>query len=308
MRVAITGATGFVGSFLGRALHARGDEVVALVRRPAADLEAAGTETRLVDLTQATGAHVADVDVIIHVAASSDPDLEVARLVNRDATRALAQAALAAGVSRFVHVSTTSVYDRDATEADVLAEDAPMMSAAGGRPTVTSSGTAYAVSKAEGELAVQAAIADGLNAAILRPPAVLGPGPTSTWGTRVPARIRDGEPVPGPRASTFGFVAVEDLVRAVLAAADQPVIDVVNVIGGHVRLGDYLDAVAAFVGRQPHPGDGPAWHGRYDTTRLGTQLAITPTVDFTAAMATIAGAWPRHGSSADGPPAAPPGS
>ncbi|MCC5947442.1 MAG: NAD(P)-dependent oxidoreductase [Nitriliruptoraceae bacterium] len=293
MRIAVTGATGFVGAHVARSLLERGDHVVALTRRAAPELAAIGATVRPVDLPTIDPGAVEDVDAVVHAAATAGPDLDTARQVNRDGTRALVGAATTARVSRFVHVSTTSVYDRDAAGSDVLAEDAPLVSADAGAPTVTSSGSAYAVTKAEAEREVEQGIASGLTAAILRPPAVLGPGPTSTWGTKVPRRVRDGEPVPGPRASTFGFVAVEDLAAAILAAVDRPVLEVVNVVGGHVEVGDYLDAVAALFGDEvvPQPAEGEPWQGRYDTSRLGRALEVTPLVGFADAMAAIAASW-----------------
>jgi nucleoside-diphosphate-sugar epimerase len=55
------------------------------------------------------------------------PDLDEVRAVNRDGTRAVVDAALAAGVARLVHLSTTSVYDLDALGDAEVDEDAPLV-------------------------------------------------------------------------------------------------------------------------------------------------------------------------------------
>ena len=293
MRIAVTGATGFVGGRVARRLVATGHEVVALVRRPADELEAAGITCRQVELGAITPDHLDGIDAIVHAAASIGPELDTARVVNRDGTASVIDAALVAGTSRVVHISTTSVYDREAAGDGAIAEDAPLVTAAAGAPTVSSSGSAYAITKAEAEVEVQRGIAAGLCAAILRPPAVLGAGPTSTWGTKVPQRVLDGEPVPGPRTSTYGWVAVDDLVDATLAALNSTLIDTVNVVSGHVEVGDYLDAIAALLPGDPvpRPADGPPWRGSYTTDRLPARFEVVAERSFDAAMAEIAASW-----------------
>jgi 2-alkyl-3-oxoalkanoate reductase len=293
VRIAVTGATGFVGGRVAHRLTARGDDVVALVRRPAPELEAAGITCRQVELTAITPDHLDGVDAIVHAAAGVGPDLDTARAVNRDGTRSLVDAALVAGTSRVVHISTTSVYDREAAGDDAIAEDAALVTDTQGSPTVSSSGSAYAITKAEAEVEVQRGIAAGLCAAILRPPAVLGAGPTSTWGTKVPQRVLDGEPVPGPRASTYGWVAIDDLVDATVAALGSTLIDTVNVVSGHVEVGDYLDAVAAMLPGDPvpRPADGTPWRGSYTTDRLPARFEVVAQRSFPDAMAEIAASW-----------------
>ena len=74
MRVAVTGAGGFIGGAVARALRARGDEVVAIVREPgrAAALQAIGIELVQGDLGRVTEivAQIAEADALVHVAGS----------------------------------------------------------------------------------------------------------------------------------------------------------------------------------------------------------------------------------------------
>jgi 2-alkyl-3-oxoalkanoate reductase len=294
-QVLITGATGFVGGRLAHHLRARGDDVVALVRTPSDDLAAAGVEQLAGGLDALDGDLAARVDAIVHAAASVDQDLEVARRVNRDGTRRLADHARRAGDVRFVHVSTTSVYDLAAIGDTVADESAPLMTADGAVPATSSSASAYAVTKAEGEAEVARAVADGLSAAILRPPAVLGAGPTSTWGTRVPTRLREGALDPPHPSTTFGWVHVDDLVDAITAAIDQPVEATVNVVGGHTTFGSYMAAVRAAIPDAPEPPepreDARRWGGAYATDRLPRALGVTPRRTFDEAMAEIHAWW-----------------
>lgn len=293
-RVLVTGATGFVGGRVARRLREAGVEVAAPVRTSSPALERLGVRQYPGGL-DAVGAALTDgTDVVVHAAASATDDLELARRVNRDGTRHVVEAARTAGVPRLVHVSTTSVYDRRAAE--VLDEEQPLEDERGGDDPPPAP---YALTKAEAEREVAAAAGAGLATAILRPPAVLGAGPSSTWGTRIPQRLLDGRGFPVPHEQTFGWVAIDDLVDAVLAAAtvDTPV--TVNVVGGHTTVGAYLDAVLELLPQpvtppEPDPEVEP-WRGRYAADRLPALLGVTPSRSFAAAMAEIAADWNTTG-------------
>jgi 2-alkyl-3-oxoalkanoate reductase len=296
-RIVVTGATGFVGGRVTARLRARGDEVTAIVRRTDDGLAAAGIGQHLAALTAPDELRAAlegdhgPVDAIVHAAATAGPELETVRRVNRDGTRAVVEAARAAGVRRLVHVSTTAVYDLDALGDVEVDEDAAL---------VTSSSwpagevVPYALTKAEAEAEVLEAAAGGLSAQILRPPAVLGAGPTSTWGTRVPRRYRDGELPARPPATTFGYVHVEDLVDAVLASAGSTGERTCNVVGGHTTFGDYLAALRRFLPAPPATlAASPAepWRGRYASERLGSELGVRPSRSFDDALQEIEASW-----------------
>lgn len=298
-RVVITGATGFVGGRLARTLRGRGDDVTALVRTPSAELEQLGVTQVRGSLDAVDDRHLADADAVVHAAASTDADLEVARVVNRDATRRLAEQAHRSRVARFIHVSTTSVYDLAAIGDDVVDETSPLVTAGSAAPAASSSASAYAVSKAEGEAEVARAVVTGLSAAILRPPAVLGAGETSTWGTRIPSRLREGAWTPPHPATTFAWVHVDDLVEAILAAIDQPVEVTVNVVGGHATFAAYLDALQQAVPDLTVPDaheDDRRWTGSYATDRARDELGVGPQHSFDEAMAEIAAWWSPAGA------------
>ncbi|MER5562324.1 NAD(P)-dependent oxidoreductase [Streptomyces sp. NPDC002506] len=120
MLTLVTGATGQVGSrFVPRLLAnvAPGDEVRVLVRDSARGERFAelGAQVVVGDLrdTDALGKATDGVDAVVNAAAAfrGVPD-EEARAVNRDAAVELGRAAVAAGVRRFVQVSTGLVYGR----------------------------------------------------------------------------------------------------------------------------------------------------------------------------------------------------
>ncbi|GAA0280146.1 SDR family oxidoreductase [Cryptosporangium japonicum] len=116
MRVVIAGGHGKIALRLERLLSADGDQPVALVRNPdhVADVEAAGAEAVVLDLEKASVEEVAAVvrgaDAVVF-AAGAGPGSGAARkdTVDRGAAALLADAAEAAGVSRYLMVSAIGV-------------------------------------------------------------------------------------------------------------------------------------------------------------------------------------------------------
>jgi dihydroflavonol-4-reductase len=172
VRVLVTGATGFTGGRLARALVADGDRVSALVRgaSPAArDLVNAGITLKTGDLRDpaALAAATAGVDVVYHIAAiyrQAGLAREVYRAVNATAVGQVIEAASRNGVRRVVHCSTVGVHGD--VEHPPANEDAPL------RP-----GDVYQQTKLEGEsIAREAGARLGIEVTIARPTGIYGPG------------------------------------------------------------------------------------------------------------------------------------
>ena len=211
MKALVTGATGFVGSHLAEALHRRGDEVTALVRSPgkAAALERLGARLVKGDLDDAAAlARAAEgQQVVFHVAgvvAARNED-EFMRC-NRDGTARLVAAGEAAGVSRFVLVSSMAA-GGPATPGH------PLTGAEPARPV-----TAYGRSK----LAAEAAVTAGaLPWVILRPPTVYGPRDREVLKVFQLARLGVA-PLFGDGSQQLSAVHGADLAEALVAAATAP--------------------------------------------------------------------------------------
>src|SRR5690606_17551142 len=110
-----------------------------------------------------------------------------------------------AGCRRFVHISTLAVLAVDRSDA-VLDEDSPLKT----------SGDVYGLTKAESEQRLHEEMKRGLPAVILRPGAILGAHPTSTWATKVPQAIRAGKmALRDDGRDRLPWVHVEDLLDAV---------------------------------------------------------------------------------------------
>lgn len=177
MLTLVTGATGFIGGHLARALLRRGDVVRALVRdeaaRPVAEcarkLGEAGIQLVTGDLTDTHSLRsaVAGAECVYHCAALVGDwlDPREVRRVNVEGTRSLLAACVEAGVRRTVYVSSLAVLG--SIHHFGTDESAPY------RYT----GDAYSDSKIDSERIVQEFAARGeLRAVILRPGYVYGPG------------------------------------------------------------------------------------------------------------------------------------
>jgi uncharacterized protein YbjT (DUF2867 family) len=127
MRVVIAGGHGQIAMQLERLLAARGDEAVGLVRNPdhVGDLEQAGAKAAVLDLERSTVDDLVPVidgaDAVVF-AAGAGPGSGSARkdTVDRDAAILLADAALAAGVRRYVMVSAIRADEGDPDSDDVF--------------------------------------------------------------------------------------------------------------------------------------------------------------------------------------------
>lgn len=208
MRLLVTGASGFVGSAAVRRLAADGHAVRAALRRPAA--LPAGVEPVIVgDLGQAVAwrGPLAGIDAVVHlagVAHGKDPGR--AHAVNVEATRRLAQAAAAAGVRRFLLLSSVKAMADEASHP--LTERDPPHPA-----------DDYGRSKLAGEeLLADAASGSFMEAVVLRPPLVFGPGVAANFRALL-RLVASGVPLPlGGIDNRRSFIFVENLADAVATA------------------------------------------------------------------------------------------
>lgn len=214
--VVVTGATGFVGSHLTRALLACGARVRALGRNAAA-LEAlctAGAESISLDLRDAEALRDAcrGADIVYHVGALSAPwgPRREFEAVNVLGTRHVVEACRAGRVRRLVHVSSPSVIFDGRDYRDV-SDDIPYAA----RPV-----SVYSETKRRAEDVVNAARAD-VPSVIVRPKAVFGPGDTSLL-PRLLAAARAGRlPQIGDGRNVVDLTYVENVVHALLLAGES---------------------------------------------------------------------------------------
>lgn len=217
MRVVITGASGFIGNTLAQAVLDQGHEVIAADRARSVALADLDVEFAEIDVLDPSSLREAfdGADAVFHLAAIisilGDPDGMVQQ-VNVQGPRNSAQAALDAGVDRFVHCSSVHAFD--------LHMCGPSLDETGPR-TTGDHAPAYDRSKFAGEQQVQAVIAQGLDAVIVNPTGVFGP--RDFGGSRIGETIqqlRSGE-IPVTVVGGFDFVDVRDVVQGMLGALER---------------------------------------------------------------------------------------
>ncbi|MEO6533731.1 MAG: NAD-dependent epimerase/dehydratase family protein [Pseudolysinimonas sp.] len=199
----MTGAAGFIGGAVATALAEADHEVVGFGRRAGGWSHPAGSY-RVWDITTGVLRGDREFDAVVHAAALADdwaPIAEALR-VNRDGTRNVVRSFVAA---RIVHLSTSSVYDAFT----------PTVEASESVPPARRFLSSYSASKAVAELELT-----GVDAAILRPHAVYGPGDT-TLLPRLLAAVRRGRLVlPEGAEVRHSLTHVDNLVLAVRRALD----------------------------------------------------------------------------------------
>jgi nucleoside-diphosphate-sugar epimerase len=111
--VLLTGASGFIGRNIAEAITARGETDLRVLARPTTVLpESSKASIYVGDITDRVSLNsaLAGADTIVNAATYTGTDALAATRVNSDGTRNLLEAAARNGVSRFIQVSTTSVY------------------------------------------------------------------------------------------------------------------------------------------------------------------------------------------------------
>jgi nucleoside-diphosphate-sugar epimerase len=215
--ILVTGAGGFTGLALTRALVDAGHPVRALVRKPAQvpELERLGAEVLQGDIRdpEIVRRAVEGRAIIYHLAAvfrrAGVPD-SLYHEVHVDATRRLIEAAASAGARRFVHCSTVGVHG-DVAGAGPADESAPM-----------APGDIYQRTKLEGEAAArEAATRTGLPLTIVRPGPIYGPADRRLLKL-IGGVARRRFLLRGSGRPHFQMVYVDDLVAGFRLAAERP--------------------------------------------------------------------------------------
>jgi nucleoside-diphosphate-sugar epimerase len=245
--VLVTGATGFLGRHLVRELQAAGATVRGLSRSPASDttLHALGVEPVRGDLAEPeglAGTVAAGTAAVFHTAADTSTwsrQRERQVRINVEGTRALAVAALRAGVGCFVHTSSVSSFSH--LVHGTLVEDTPRR---GGESWIN-----YERTKFLGEEAVRSAMRDGLPAIVCHPAHILGPGDTHNW-SRLIALIDHGK-LPGAPPGSGAFADAREIARAQVVAWQRGRAGQSYLMGGeHVRFLDLVARIGAALGRR----------------------------------------------------------
>jgi lipopolysaccharide/colanic/teichoic acid biosynthesis glycosyltransferase/nucleoside-diphosphate-sugar epimerase len=220
IKILVTGAGGFVGRALSAECIARG-LVVQGATRTSNDLPNGVSNIVVGSINGSTNWHDAllDCSIVLHLAArvhvmhdnQVDP-LKAFRVVNLDGTMGLARQAAAAGIKRFVFVSTVKVNGESTLPKKAFKENTP--------PNPQDD---YGQSKHEAEHGLlQLSAKTGMEVVIIRPPLVYGPSVRANFAALMRA-VQRGWPLPlGAVHNQRSFVGLDNLVDFIITCATHP--------------------------------------------------------------------------------------
>lgn len=220
MGTLVTGVSGMVGRRLCQMLEQRGTRVTSAFRLPNSLIPGC-TSACVGEIDGKTQWDIAlhNVSIVVHLAArvhvmhetTTNPLAEFRR-VNVDGTLNLARQAAAAGVRRFVFISSVKV-NGESTQTGVpfTADDTPA-------PL-----DAYGISKMEAEQGLREIGAQtGMEVVIIRPPLVYGPGVKANFAAMM-RWLKCGVPLPlGAIHNQRSLVAIDNLVDLILLCLTHP--------------------------------------------------------------------------------------
>jgi nucleoside-diphosphate-sugar epimerase len=216
MKLLVTGASGFVGRSVVNVSKNMGYKTVRAVRQEQPDSLVIGGLGPDTDWHEA----LQSCDAIVHLAArvhvmndrSSDPLAEFRR-VNVEASAHLARQAAAAGVKRFVYLSSVKVNGESTTFGQPFKAD-----------DVSAPEDPYGISKYEAEQALREIASDtGMEVVVIRPPLVYGPGVKANFESMM-RWISSGVPLPfaAITENRRSLVALDNLVDLIVTCLSHP--------------------------------------------------------------------------------------
>jgi nucleoside-diphosphate-sugar epimerase len=217
-RILVTGATGFIGGHLAQRLALVEGAIITGTGRDldkASYLNGLGIQLRKLEIRDKRAVRdlVQGQDIVFHlVAAPGTSPLDVAQDVNVAAAENLVQEAAAAGISRFIHISSMAAYGPP--DWPVINEDCPLDVEQSAR---------YGRTKALGELAVRETAKNlGFDFSIIRPGMVFGPRGRS-WTINLFKLVKKGVPVIlGDGDDLAQPVYIDNLLDGMILASTRP--------------------------------------------------------------------------------------
>lgn len=242
----ITGATGFVGSLLAKELCERGLEVHILRREKSSNriLESLPVHHHIGDILNRDSVRNAmkHCTAVFHCAGFVSFWKKLRRKqydVNVEGTEVVASTALALGIRRFVHTSSVAALG-PSENGTIVTEDTPF------RWDLYDVG--YNISKHEAELRIEEKVKNGLDAVIVNPSTIVGPGDINMHGSAIIANVLD-ERLPFYVETPMNIVDIHDVVEGHILAFEKGKTGERYILSGHsLPLGEMLLRIEKIAG------------------------------------------------------------
>lgn len=267
--VAVTGASGFVGSYLLSHLRDAALPVVGITRDGVGGTRAVGDlalEPRWHDCLKGVGTVVHCAAVAHKPLGDSDEARSQVNRVNFDAVKRLGEACLASGVKRLLFLSTVKVYGESTSGRSPFAEGDAL-----------DPEDDYGASKARAEAALKELIDQGLEVCCLRLPLVYGPGAKANFRR---LQTLATTPIPLPlgaiknRRSVLALSNLAEVVAGMLALDEWPVTELNVADPEPVSVPDLVRMLAYAQGNRAWLFPVPVWLLRSVAGLFGRQAML----------------------------------
>lgn len=251
MKICVTGANGFLGSWVVRRLTQEGHEVRVLARKSSdmSELEGLQYEVQVGDILNPASLKTAfrGQDSVFHLAgliAYKRSDRQLMEAVNVEGTRNVIQAVQECGVRRLLHTSSVVAVGAGFSPDQILSESSPY--------NVGHLNLGYFETKRKAEiLVVNAAREAGLDAVIVNPATVYGPGDARKGSRQVQVKVAQGR-MPFYPPGGVNVVDVESCVDGMIRAWQKGVTGERYILGGeNLLIEEVFKVIASVAGVKP---------------------------------------------------------
>ncbi|WMJ72712.1 NAD-dependent epimerase/dehydratase family protein [Cytophagaceae bacterium ABcell3] len=247
----ITGCNGLAGSFLARELVSKGETIRAL-KRPDSDMSLLGTCAQKIEWVEGDICDVTILDEalkgvnqVIHTAAIVSylpQDREKMYKVNVEGTANVVNAAIRNSVQKFCQLSSVSAFGKNAKE-NIVSETVKLTNA--------EFSSFYGYTKFLAELEIFRGIEEGLDAFMVNPSVIIGPGDWNKSSTKLFRYVREEKPF--YTKGKMNYIDVRDVTSIIIQLMTQTNITGEKFIlnAGSISYKDFFELIAKSLNKRP---------------------------------------------------------
>lgn len=275
LTVAVTGASGFLGTYITASLHRTGHNVVALGRdqKKLRMFDDIGIKTEWWDLRYADNFNLSGADVVIHTAGMTDMwgSLRDYMRFNNDLTDILVQRCIKDKVKKLIYISSAEVYTDNNDRFDVSETDY----------VVENNFSYFAQSKIKAENLLKQYAGNYMDIIVLRPTDIIGQWDTKFLCNLVKLSESGGIPLYRNGSNIINPCGIENFVHAVELAVDAPLTSakefrIYNICGeANWKFKTFVDKAFYYMGETPRYKKELSFNKSLKTAEVNERNAFT---------------------------------